>query len=278
MNRDNPRTGAITGSDVKACCAAAYQRDVVGLVLGDSYHPGGLALTRHLGRRLALAPGQRVLDVASGPGTSAVMLAREFGVSVVGVDLGEASVAQAREAAQGAGLGGSVSFQLADAERLPFPDASFDAVVCECAFCTFPDKPAAAGEVARVLRPGGRLGITDVTVEPDRLNAELRGLAGWVACIADARPVEGYAALLASAGLALTCTESHDDALGEMIEAIETRLRALRLLAGTLPALSGVDFGKALEMTALAARAVAQGCAGYVLLIAEKTTRTRLVA
>ena len=76
MNRDNPRTGAITGSDVKACCVGAYQRDVVGLVLGDSYHPGGLALTRHLGRRLALAPGQRVLDVASGPGTSAVMLAR----------------------------------------------------------------------------------------------------------------------------------------------------------------------------------------------------------
>jgi hypothetical protein len=151
-------------------------------------------------------------------------------------------------------------------------------VVCECAFCTFPDKPAAAGEVARVLRPGGRLEITDVTVEPDRLNAELRGLAGWVACIADARPVEGYAGILASAGLALTCTESHDDALGEMIEAIETRLRALRLLAVTLPALSGVDFGKALEMTALAARAVAEGCAGYVLLIAEKTTRTRLVA
>ena len=256
--------------EVKACCAAAYQRDVVALVLGDSYHPGGLALTRLLARRLGLMAGQRVLDVASGPGSTALMLARELEVSVVGVDLGEAAVATASEAARSAGLGASVSFQLADAERLPFPDASFDAVICECALCTFPNKIRAAAELARVLRPGGRVGITDVTVEPDRLNMKLRGLAGWVACLADARPARGYADILTSAGLVVTRTEDHDSALGEMIEAIETRLRALRLLAGNLPALSGVDFDETLAMTELAARAVAQGHAGYTLLIAEK--------
>ena len=58
---------------------------------------------------------------------------------------------------------GKVRF-LGDAERLPLPDNTFDALVCECAFCTFPDKATAAAEFARVLRPGGRVGITDVTV------------------------------------------------------------------------------------------------------------------
>jgi arsenite methyltransferase len=75
------------GRDVKACCAAAYDSDAVALLLGASYHPGGLALTRRLATMAGLRPGQRVLDVASGPGTTALLLATEFAVSVDGVDL-----------------------------------------------------------------------------------------------------------------------------------------------------------------------------------------------
>ena len=157
--------GADPGT-VKACCAAVYEQDVVALVLGESYHPGGLDLTRHLARTLGLRPGQRVLDVASGPGATALLLAEEFDVAVDGVDLGEASVAKARAAAAERGLGERVRFHIGDAERLPFGDAAFDAVICECAFCTFPAKPVAAAEFARVLRPGGRVGITDVTLDP----------------------------------------------------------------------------------------------------------------
>jgi hypothetical protein len=76
-----------TADEVKACCAATYSSDVVALLLGYSYHPGGLALTRRLAARLGLAAGQRVLDVAAGRGGSGLLLAAEFGVTVDGVDL-----------------------------------------------------------------------------------------------------------------------------------------------------------------------------------------------
>ena len=255
-------------NDVKSCCARAYQQDAVALILGESYHPGGLDLTRRLARSLDLRPGQRVLDIASGPGATAFLLASEFGVEVDGVDLGAQSVAAANARAAAEGVADRVRFHVGDAERLPFDDAGFDAVVCECAFCTFPDKPTAASEMARVLRPGGRLGITDVALDPARLDAELQTLAGWVACLADARPVEEYVALLGAAGLTTTVRESHDGALARMIEQIDARLVAFRL--ANLPALAAVDFDQARSRTALAGRAVADGIAGYALLVADK--------
>lgn len=264
--------GAVTAEpspeEVKLCCARSYQQDAVALILGDSYHPGGLELTRRLGRSLNLRRGQRVLDVASGPGTTAFLLAADFGVDVEGVDLGEHAVAKANARSVAEGLGEQVRFSVGDAERLPLEDASVDAIVCECAFCTFPDKPTAAAEMARVLRPGGRLGITDVVLDPTRLHDELRTLAGWVACLADARPLDEYAELLAAAGLRVTITESHDAALAKMIDQIDARLMAFRMT--NTPALAGVDFDVARQRTALAAEAVREGIAGYALLVAEK--------
>lgn len=257
---------------LKACCAAAYQQDVVALVLGESYHPGGADLTRCLGRALDLRPGQRVLDVACGPGTTAFLLAEEFGVVVDGVDLGDQSVARATQAARQRGLSEQVRFHVGDAEGIPFDEGVFDVVVCECAFCTFPDKRTAAAEFARVLRPGGRLGVTDVTLQPERLDPELRTLAGWVACLADARPAAEYAGYLAGAGLRVTLSEPHDVALARMIEQIDGRLRALKMMS--LPGVE-IDFGSALGYTAHAARAVRQGMAGYHLLVAEKPSSER---
>jgi arsenite methyltransferase len=254
----------------KACCAATYGSDVVALLLGDSYHPGGLGLTRRLADQLALAPGARVLDVASGRGTTALLLAREYGATVTGVDLSDANVALAGGAAQAADLVAQVDFQVADAERLPVDVDSFDAVVCECAFCTFPDKPTAAAELARVLRPGGRLGITDVIVDPDRLPAELTGLGAWIACIADARPLHQYIALLTDAGLSVTHTERHDTAIAAMIDQIEARLTLVRMTARQRAEALGVDFDRAPAVLAAARAAVADGVLGYTLLIAEK--------
>jgi arsenite methyltransferase len=259
---------AADAEDVKVCCAAAYQHDAVALILGESYHPGGLDLTRRVARAIELRPGERVLDLASGPGTTALLFASEFGVEVDGIDLGDLTVAKANATAASEGLGERVRFHLGDAERIPLPDASVDAVVCECAFCTFPDKKTAAAEMARVLKPGGRVGITDVALDPARLGAELQTLAGWVACLADARPVAEYVELLAGAGLAVTHTEPHDDALARMIEQIDARLVAFRM--AKVAALESIDFDAARERTALAAKAVRDGIAGYSLLVAEK--------
>ncbi len=253
---------------VKACCATAYGVDLVTLFLGDSYHPGGVALTRRLADTLDLRPRQRVLDVAAGIGTTALLLAAERAVDVVGIDLGEAQVARARARAAEAGLDGNVRFEVGDAERLPVADASFDAVVCECAFCTFPDKVTAASELARALRPGGRLGITDVWLDPDRLDPDLQGLAGRVACLADARPIAEVHAIVERAGLVVTHVERHDEALLDTIDRVTTRLRALRLV--DLAILRRFNLGRGIELAGRAADAVEHGDAGYLLLAATK--------
>lgn len=270
-----PETSTDIGTDreaVKACCAASYSTDAVRLLLGESYHPGGLALTRRLAGALGLRPGQRVLDVASGPGASARLLAVEFGVAVDGVDLAEPTVSRARATLEGAGLADQVRMHVGDAERraTPLPDAAFDALVCECAWCTFPDKPAAAAEFARVLRPGGRVGITDVTIGERGLPDELTTMQAWVACIADARTSTAYVELLADAGLVCVHTESHDGALTTMIDQIEARLQLLRMTAPAQLEAAGVDVAAVRYYTELTRATIADQRLGYTLLIAEK--------
>jgi len=253
---------------VKSCCAAVYGVDLVTLLLGESYHPGGADLTRHLADALSLEACERVLDVAAGIGTTALLLAAERDVDVLGVDLGASQIARARARADAAVLGERARFEFGDAERLPVDDGAFDAVVCECAFCTFPDKATAATELARVLRPGGRVGITDVWLDPDRLDPELAGLAGRIACVADARPINETRATLEAAGLRVEHVERHDQALLATIEQVETRLRALRLL--DLPMLGAVNLRRGIELTRRVADAVTRSDAGYMLLIATK--------
>ncbi|AEA23513.1 hypothetical protein ATK30_4896 [Amycolatopsis echigonensis] len=267
-----------TPAEIKACCAASYGNDAVALVLGESYHPGGPALTRKLAERLRLHSGQRVADIATGPGATARLLAAEYDVTVDGVDLGQSTVERATAATGEAGLAAKVRFHLGDAERIPLPDNAFDAVVCECAFCTFPDKATAAAEFARILRPGGRVGITDVTIAEGGLPEELGTLAAWVACIADARPLAEYAAILERAGLRVVHTETHDAAIARMIDEIDARLRVLRMTASARLAEAGVDVEAVLRYVALAREAVADGLIGYALLVAERRASERVFA
>ncbi len=256
-----PIRGGEEAEGIKSCCTALYASDWARLLLGDTYHPGGLALTERLGELLGLGSRQRVLDVAGGKGASAIFLAQRFGCQVVGVDYGAEAVEEAARAAERAGLAGQMGFKHGDAERLPVEDASFDAVICECAFCTFPDKPTAAAEFARVLRPGGRVGIADLT-RRGQLPPELDGLLAWVACIADARPVEEYVAYLAAAGLRDPLAEPHDQALAYLVASIRQKLLGVELLArlrrGKLP-LPGADFDRAKALARAAADAVRAG-------------------
>jgi SAM-dependent methyltransferase len=150
---------------------------------------------------------------------------------------------------------------------LPLANASIDGALCECALCTFPDKATAAGELARVLRPGARLALSDMTVAGE-LPAALRTLAAWVGCIADARSLAQIVALLENAGLAVELTESHDGALAELLERAEARLRAASMLAPA--AVSDGDIERGLELLAGAREAVDQRLLGYAVVIAHR--------
>jgi arsenite methyltransferase len=252
---------------VKSCCASAYSSPAASWLLGDSFHPGGAALTSRLVQALEVSPGGLVVDVASGPGTSAIQTARETGCRVVGVDLAAENVARAASAAERAGLSERVTFLAGDAEALPLEDEAADGALCECALCTFPDKPAAARELARVLKPGARAAISDITALRDELPPELTSMQAWVACIADARPLDEIAALLEHGGLAVEHTECHDDALAAMLDRIEARLKAARLLGAGLFT-DGIARGR--ELVDAARASLGRGLLGYGVVVARR--------
>ncbi len=249
----------LSGSTVKQCCATFYGSDAARFLLGESFHPGGTQLTHELAQRMGLGSHSRVLDVASGRGTSALYLAATFGCEVVGIDFSEENTRLAQAAAAERGLTGHVTFVPGDAEHLPFPDASFSAIVCECAFCTFPDKAAAAAEFFRVLAPGGRLGLTDLT-KAASAPAELEGLLAWIACIGDAQPAIRYEAWLRSAHFDIAERLDRSACLLDMIHQVSGRLLIAEVMTGLRKLeLPGLDPAQAKQFLAAASRAIAPG-------------------
>jgi SAM-dependent methyltransferase len=185
---------------------------------------------------------------------------------VIGVDLSPTNVREASDAAESSGIEDRVRFVVGDAEALPFDSASADGALCECALCTFPDKRRAVRELARVLKPGARLALSDVTADASRLPGELRTLQAWVACIADARPPDEIVALLESERFAVESIEHHDDALLELLGRIESRLRVVRMSG----AVDSGDLDRAPALVELARDAVACGTLGYASLVAHR--------
>lgn len=258
--------------DLKMCCADLYSSDLAKWLLGDSFHPGGLSLTTRLGELLEIGPDDQVLDVASGRGVSAITLAEQFGCQVTGVDYGEANVNLAREAAKHSPSADRISFMTGDAEQLPFEDDRFDALICECSFCTFPDKRTAAAEFFRVLRPGGRIGLSDLT-RSGALPAELDNVLGQIICVADACPAVEYQEYLRIAGFSAHEIERHDDALRDLIADIRTKLLGASVFAHTQRLeLPDIDIDQAQATARSAAAAVADGKLGYVVITAQKQT------
>jgi ubiquinone/menaquinone biosynthesis C-methylase UbiE len=227
-----------------------------------------------LGETLGLESDSKVLDLASGAGTSAIHLARTFGCEVTGVDYSVDSVALSSEIANREGLSDRVRFQHGDAEALTMlADDTFDAVVCECAYCTFPDKTTAAHEIARVLRPGGSFGLSDMT-RTGSLAPELDTFLARLACIGDALSVEGYVQRCEMAGLRIELIEPHDEALADLVHVIHARLVSAELLVKLRKIdLPGVDFRRAKAVASCAVDAVRAGSLGYCLIAATKPRR-----
>jgi SAM-dependent methyltransferase len=132
------------------------------LAAADEFHLGWRAATLELGRDLGLGPGMRVLDIGSGIGGPARTFAETHGCAVVGVDLTPEFVTAAEGLTRRCGLAGLVSFRLASALALPFPDAGFDAATLIHVGMNIEDKARLFTEARRTLKAGARFGVYDV--------------------------------------------------------------------------------------------------------------------
>jgi arsenite methyltransferase len=168
-----------------------------------------------------LRPGETVLDLGSGGGIDVLLSARRVGPTgkAYGLDMTEEMLALARANAAAAGAP-NVEFLKGQIEAIPLPAETVDVVISNCVINLSVDKPAVFRETFRVLRPGGRLGITDVVAE-DHLTPEDRAERGaWVGCIAGALSRAEYEAELAVGGFtdsSVTFTHQVGDGLHSAI-------------------------------------------------------------
>jgi ubiquinone/menaquinone biosynthesis C-methylase UbiE len=198
---------ACCGSAGGGCCPS-----VAGLSVGLGYNPVDLDLLpkgADLGlgcgaplEHLALRPGETVVDLGSGAGIDALLAAKAVAPSgrVIGVDMTPQMVARARANATTAGLT-NVEFREGRLEALPVADATIDAVTSNCVINLVPDKAAVFAEIARVLKPGGRLSVSDVLLDGELPEAIATDVLAWVGCVAGAVDREVYFAMLRAAGL-----------------------------------------------------------------------------
>jgi arsenite methyltransferase len=256
----------------KACCADLYQSLLARLVLGDTLHPGGLALTHRLGRLMNIQPGDWVADLASGRGASAMSISRMFHYKVAGVEFGAKGAAEARASSLSAPNTSQTFFLQGDAESTPFQSSSIDSVLCECSMSLFTDKAGVVKEVVRMLRPRGRFGMSDVTIEPGALPPELDGAIGQALCLADALNLDGYARLLQRGGLILQHQEDVSHEIIELLDKLESKLEAFMAWQSfTENAAPALDMLRgAPPLIARLRELVATGKLGYWLLVGKK--------
>jgi ubiquinone/menaquinone biosynthesis C-methylase UbiE len=148
-----------------------------------------------------LRPGETVLDLGSGAGFDAFLAARQVGSTgrVIGVDMTDAMLAKARENARKAGLA-NVEFREGKIEDLPVEDSSVDAIISNCVINLSPEKGRVYREAYRVLRPGGRLMVSDVVLERALPRVVLESIDAYIGCVAGANLRADYLDTIAKAG------------------------------------------------------------------------------
>ena len=183
---------------------------------------------------LAPEKGETVLDLGSGAGIDAFLAARRVGLEgrVIGVDMTPEMLDKARAGAARMGFP-QVEFRAGRLEALPVDDASVDAVTSNCVINLVPDKPAVFREIARVLKPGGRLVVSDIVLERPLPEALAADLLGYVGCISGAEQRSSYFSGLAEAGLGEIEILRDVDYLETMLATMPEEVEALLARTGT---------------------------------------------
>ena len=158
-----------------------------------------------------LSAGETVLDLGSGGGIDVLLSAKRVGPTgkAYGLDMTDEMLALARENQRKAGVE-NVEWLRGEIESIPLPAETVDVVISNCVINLSADKPRVLAEVARVLRPGGRLAVSDVVADEDMDAATRADMAEWTGCIAGALTRREFEAALIAAGLVdVEITETH---------------------------------------------------------------------
>ena len=280
MNRCEPRHGwqdptrflslvttTPTTGIFKRSCTREIRREAFGEDIGQNSWLTAEEQDRFL-KWLDLSPGKTLLDVACGAGGPALRIAAITGCSVVGMDVHEQAIATASSLAAQRGLAERAEFRVTDATgRLPFSEASFDAITCIDAINHFPDRPRVIAEWARLLKPGGRLLFTDpITVTGALTNAEIavRSSAGFYLFVP-----HGYdERVIAQCGLRLLVCE---DVTANMAKVAEARHTARASRSAALREIEGDQaYDGQQEFLAVAARVAREGRLSRFVYVSKK--------
>lgn len=196
----------------QGCCGVASDTQINAVVssrLGYSESdrnavPEGADLGLGCGNPRAIAsltPGEVVVDLGSGAGFDAFLAAREVAEQgrVIGVDMTPEMLSKARANAQKGGYS-NVEFRLGEIEHLPVADGSVDVIISNCVINLSPDKPQVFRDALRVLKPGGRLAISDVVASAELPESVRTDMALHSACVAGAITVDELHVMIAAAG------------------------------------------------------------------------------
>jgi SAM-dependent methyltransferase len=159
-----------------------------------------------------LQPGERVIDLGSGSGTDAFLASLQVGAggSVLGVDMTDAQLTKAERLARQAGIS-NIELARGLIEEIPEADGRADCVISNGVINLCPDKAAVFAEVARVLRPGGRLAIADIVTDAELPENVTCNATLWAACIGGAAQLERYRALIRAAGLEVVAVRDNPE-------------------------------------------------------------------
>jgi SAM-dependent methyltransferase len=148
-----------------------------------------------------LRPGEVVVDLGSGGGLDVFLAAQKVGPTgrAIGIDMTPEMIELSKRNAAKSGIA-NAEFHLASIDALPLPDASVDVVISNCVINLAPDKPAVFREIARVLKPGGRVAVSDIALKQPLPDELAKDVMAYVGCIAGAISIDDYRRGLADAG------------------------------------------------------------------------------